>query len=212
MKILNIMLLSLFSLSAFSQTSNPPIPIEFFFGNNRTSFLLGVNRNVYNKIKFTSSTYANVDYENTKEENEIVMNNTLAFQFHSNVNIGAGIQYHYSKGLVPNISMGFIYKNPIFAVMFSPSFQYLPNKDNNIELMGFIEFKPKLSENLSLYSKAQLMYNQNVLVGKHDRSFANFRLGIKIKNITFGAATRFDYYGPTKAFKENYGGFIKFDI
>ncbi|MCK9164008.1 MAG: hypothetical protein M0O93_06655 [Bacteroidales bacterium] len=210
--ILNFILLNIFVLSVYSQTVNPPIPIEIYLGNNRTLFHMGVKRNIYKKINFSNSTSATVDYKNTQAENEIVMNNTLAYQFHKNINIGAGIQYHYKRGFIPNISMGFVYLNPTIMILLLPSFQFLPNGDRNIETMSFIEFTPKLTEKLRLYTKAQAMYNQNIVNNKHDRSFAFFRLGLKINSISFGAACRYDYYGPNKIFKENYGGFIKFDI
>lgn len=211
-KILIIILLNIFVLSAYSQSVNPPIPIEMFIGNNRTSFLMSMKRNIYKKINFSNNSSATVDYKNTQSENELVTNNTLSYQFHKNINIGTGIQYHYKKGFIPNVSMGFVYANPTIMIVLTPSFQFLPNGDMNIETMSFIEFKPNLTEKIRLYTKAQAMYNQKLVVNKHDRSFASFHLGLKINTITFGAACRYDYYGPTKVFKENYGGFIKFDI
>ena len=211
-KILSLILINLFFISAYSQTFNPPIPVEWVIGNNRTSFQVGPNRNIYKQINFSNITSATADYKNTPTETELVMNNTVAYQFHKNLNIGAGLQYHYKRGLVPNISMTYTFISPAFIILISPAFQLLPNGEKNLEFISFAEFKPKLTEKIRLYTKAQYMYNHSFTFDAHDRSFAYFRLGLKINIISFGGACNLDYYGKDKFFKENYGGFIKFDI
>ena len=84
-KILSLILLNIFVLSAYSQSVNPPIPIEMFIGNNRTSFVMSMKRNIYKKINFSNNSSATVDYKNTQSENELVTNNTLSYQFHKNI-------------------------------------------------------------------------------------------------------------------------------
>ncbi len=75
-----------------------------------------------------------------------------------------------------------------------------------------IEFKPLLTQSMRLYTQIQGLYNHNFTNKNHERSFYNFRLGLKINKITFGAGARLDYYGAKKLNKENYGAFFKYDF
>lgn len=210
MKKLLFILFNLFVINCFSQNVTPPTPVEVFFGNNRTNAQLNFNKNIKGKFNFVNLTVAAADYKNTLSENEVIMMNTVNYQFHKNINTGAGLRYHYKKGFIPNISMSFTYFNPTWSFILTPCFEFLPKRD--IEFVGIIEFKPKLTENIRLYTRIQGLYNQNITDNLHDRSYANFRLGLKINRIVFGGAANLDHYGPNKVYKDNYGVFFKYDL
>lgn len=209
-KLLAFITLNLFFISLYSQSNNSPTAFELFGGNNRSSVQLNLKRSIFNKIDFTNLTIATADYKNTLPENELIMINSLVYQFHKNINIGGGLQYHFKKGFIPNISISFSHINQTWMFLLTPYFQMLPTR--NIETIGIIEFKPKLTENLRLYSRVQGLYNYNFAYNGHERSFLDFRLGLKINKFAFGVASNLDYYGPKKIFKENYGGFLKIDM
>lgn len=209
-KLLAFITLNLFFISLYSQSNNSPNAFELFGGNNRSSVQLNLKRTISNKIDFTNLTIATADYKNTLPENELIMINSLVYQFHKNINIGGGLQYHFKKGFIPNVSISFNYINQTWMFLLTPYFQFLPTR--NIETIGIIEFKPKLTENLRLYSRVQGLYNYNFAYNGHERSFLDFRLGLKINKFAFGVASNLDYYGPKKIFKENYGGFLKIDM
>lgn len=85
--------------------------------------------------------------------------------------------------------------------------------ERNSETVGIVEYKPLLNENLRLYTHARVLYNHNITLSAHDRSFYYFRLGLTFgRKYTFGAAANFDYYGPNRVYKDNFGGFFKVDI
>ncbi|MFV0500517.1 MAG: hypothetical protein ACK5MH_02865 [Bacteroidales bacterium] len=203
-------LFNLYVINSFSQNNNPVIPFEIFFGNNRINNQINVNKNIKGKFFFQNISTAAVDYKNTLIENEVIMMNSLNYQFHKHINIGTGLRYHYLKGIIPNLSMSFTYFNPTWTFILSPCLELLPKR--NLEFASIIEFKPKLTENIRLYSRIQGLYNQNLIDNLHDRSFLNFRLGLKINNIMFGAATNLDNYGPHKFYKDNYGVFFRIEI
>jgi hypothetical protein len=209
-KLLLFISLNFILSSLYSQNNTPSIPFELFFGSNRTNTQLSLNKNIKGKFNFANLTVAAADYKNTLTENEVIIMNTINYQFHKNINFGAGLRYHYKKGLIPNLSMSFTHFNPTWTFILSPCFEILPKRD--IEFVGIIEFKPKLTDKIRLYTRLQGLYNHNLTDNLHDRSYANFRLGLKINRIAFGAAANIDYYGPKKLYKDNYGVFFKIDI
>lgn len=209
-KTLFVIILNLFALSLFSQNNCPPSPLELFMGNNKSSLQLNLRKPIYNSFYFQTVNYATADYKNTAKENELVSNNSVLYQFHKNINVGAGVQYHYIKGIIPNISMSLDFVNPTWLLVLSPNFQFMPTY--NIETRGMIEFKPLLTNNIRLYTHASALYNHNFTDKYYERGYASFRLGLKIDKISFGVGSRFDYYGAKKLNKNNYGVFFKYDF
>jgi hypothetical protein len=201
---------NLILINTFAQKDNTTIPIELLIGHRRTNFQLNVNRSIYKNIRFMSMTSASADYKNTKEESDLIMNNTVTYQFYKNFNFGLGVQYHYFKGFIPELSASAIYANQTWTLLLNPYFQLLPTI--NLETVAMIEFKPLLTQSMRLYTQIQGLYNHNFTNKNHERSFYNFRLGLKINKITFGAGARLDYYGAKKLNKENYGVFFKYDF
>ncbi|KMQ63234.1 hypothetical protein ACM46_14140 [Chryseobacterium angstadtii] len=75
------------------------------------------------------------------------------------------------------------------------------------EGLVLMEYKPKISEKWSIYSRVQGLYSETLQDGMHARSYLMLRMGLTYKTITFGAGANFDRYGPFKESKENYGVF-----
>ncbi len=190
--------------------TEPPVPLEILFGNNRIYLSSSLNKAIAGKWRYLSVASAAADYKNRRSETEIVINNWLLYQFHPNFGASAGIQYHYYKGLVPNISFHAAYASPTWRLMFTPSFGMLPHE--SLKASAIVEFKPALSQRLRLYTKAQLLYDQNTTDNLHDRSQYYFRLGLTIRKFTFGGGVNFDYYGPNYLHKNNWGGFLLVNI
>lgn len=89
---------------------------------------------------------------------------------------------------------------------------YIFSSDKSIALFSLLQYQPKLSEKINLYSRLQGLYNHNLNLEKHERSYAQLRLGLGIQNYSFGFATNLDYFGPDRIFIDNYGVFIKVDL
>lgn len=201
--------LTVFGVNA-QQKAEPPIPVEVMFGNNRAALQFSVNKSIAGNWRFNNITSATADYKNTRSETEIVVVNSLVYQFHPNFGVSGGLQYHFLKGLVPNAAFHASYADPVWLFVLTPYLNLLPHR--NLESVGIAEFKPALSEKIRLYTRAQILYNHDLTDNLHDRSYYYFRLGLTIRRYTFGAAANFDYYGPQRAYKENIGGFFRVTI
>lgn len=201
--------LIIFGVSA-QQKTEPPIPAELMFGNNRMAVQMSVNKSIAGNWRFNNITSATADYKNTRSETELVVVNSLVYQFHPNFGASGGLQYHFLKGLVPNVAFHASYANPTWLLVFTPYLNMLPNR--NLESVAIVEYKPVLSDKLRLYTRAQALYNHDVTENFHDRSYYYFRLGLTVQRFTFGAAANLDYYGPQRAHKENFGGFFRVAI
>ncbi len=190
------------------KTDNPPIPIEVMFGNEEIYFLgiLNLPFEKGTKLGYFGVASALVPYENGRSNNEIVISNALTYSLSQKWYATAGLQFHYSKGAVPFTGFQFFSANPTWLFLFSPNMQLAPSI--NFETVGIVEYKPKLSEGLRLYSRFQGIYNQNLDDGAHERSLLYLRAGISLKRTSFGVGLNIDSYGPERQSEQNYGVFI----
>ena len=205
-------LLFVLPLFVFAQEKpQPPIPVELMFGNNRAAMTMSINKPIAGKWRFNNITSLAADYKNTRTETELVVVNSFVYQFHPNFGASGGLQYHFLKGFVPNVAFHTSYADPTWLLVFTPYLNFLP--DRNSETVAIVEYKPLLNDNLRLYTRAMALYNHNITLGAHDRSFYYFRLGLTFgRKYTVGAAANLDYYGPNRVHKDNFGGFFKVDI
>lgn len=201
-----LLILCLFPLISFAQA---PIPAEVMFGNNRTNFLMILNRPVDAKgrFHFFNVTVGAADYQNTPSETEIVVNNSLTYALGHNFHATAGAQWHFKLGFVPTVGVEYLKASPDFLLVIFPTFNMLPNK--NLETVGIFEYKPALSPKTRLYTRLQAMYNQDMTLEAHARSAYSVRAGISIKQFTVGVGSNLDYYGPLKFDKTNHGLFVQ---
>ncbi len=186
----------------------PPIPIEVMFGNEEIYALAILNLPIDKKGKFGyfGVTSALVPYENERSNNELVISNSLTYNFSQKWFATAGLQFHYSKGAVPFTGLQFFSANPKWLFLFSPNLQLAPSI--NFETVGIVEYKPMLSKNVGLYSRFQGIYNQNLDDGAHERSLLYLRAGVALGKTSFGFGVNIDFYGLERAQEENYGLFI----
>jgi hypothetical protein len=189
---------------------NPSIPIEFLIGNNRINYLSSMNRNITGKLGFFNLTSAAVDYKNTSSQTEIVLINAGTYKLFNGLQLMAGAQWHYKKGLVPLVGFQWVYANPKWLIVYSPALHFLPY--NSIENMFFVEYKHPLKNKLRWFNRLQGMYEQNYEGGSHDRSFVNIRTGIGFGKITLGIGHNLDFYGPAKIRKNNTGLLVRIDL
>ncbi|MFM6937022.1 MAG: hypothetical protein ACKOXH_04980 [Aquirufa sp.] len=201
-----LLILCLFPLISFAQA---PIPAEVMFGNNRTNFLMILNRPVDAKgrFHFFNVTVGAANYQNTPSETEIVVNNSLTYALGHNFHATAGAQWHFKLGFVPTVGVEYLKARPDFLLVIFPTFNMLPNR--NLETVGILEYKPALSPKTRLYTRLQAMYNQDMTLEAHARSAYSVRAGISIKQFTVGLGSNLDYYGPMKFDKTNHGLFVQ---
>ncbi len=199
------------SVLAFSQQRpQPPVSVELMFGDKKSAVLMGMNKQIVGPLRYNSITSASSYYSLNTGKPDLVMINSFLYQMHPNIAAGAGLQYHFLKGLVPSVSLNFGYADPVWLISVMPFINMRP--ETNSENVAIVEFKPQLTDKLKLYSHALALYNHNITLSEHDRSFYYFRLGLTMGQFTVGAAANIDYYGPQKFNENNYGGFVKINI
>ncbi|PRX57604.1 hypothetical protein [Flagellimonas meridianipacifica] len=184
-----------------------PIPMEILFGHEKINYLAIMNF-TFGKSKFGYFGVSSVlvPYENERANNEFVLSNVLTYNFSGKFYATRGAQFHYSKGVVPTAGIQFFSASPTWLFLLNPNLQFAP--DTNVEAVGIVEYKPRLSENLGLYTRFQGIYNQNLESGLHDRSLLYLRLGLTKKKTSFGFGFNLDFYGQDRRREENFGIFI----
>lgn len=202
----------LFASAAFAQDNHaplPPLPVEATFGNNRLHFQAVINRPVSanGKLSFFNLSTGAVDYSNTASETEMVVVNNLTYSLFGNVKLTGGAEWHYKLGLVPQVGLQYFKANRTWLVLVNPSINLQPSRSS--ATIAIVEYKPSISAKVQLYTRAQVLYIQNLQDGKHARSALMLRAGITQGKFTVGLGANFDYYGPMKMEKDNIGLFTR---
>lgn len=209
MEKLFFILLLFISFHSVSQ-NQPPVSAELLLGEKRTSMLVTMNRKISGDFKYMNITSTTANYDLDKGRAELVMINSAIYQFHKIFGVSAGLQYHFLKGLVPSVAFHTSYADPVWMFMFIPFLNFRP--ETNSENVMIVEYKPQLNDSFKLYTHIMGLYNHNVTLKSHDRSFYQLRLGVTYRNFTFGAGANLDYYGAKKINENTYGAFLKIDV
>ncbi len=206
--LISFLTIVLAALPIFAQ--QPPVSVELMFGDKKSTVLMGMNKQIVGPLRYNSITSVASTYDLKKGKPELIMINSFLYQLHPNLGAGAGLQYHFLKGLVPSVSLNASYVNPVWMITVMPFLNLQPER--NSENVAIVEFKPQLTDKLRLYTYALALYNHNITLNEHDRSFYYFRLGLTLKQFTIGGAVNMDYYGPIRFQQNNYGAFVKINI
>lgn len=159
------------------------------------------------KFSFLSVTSFESSYNNDINNLDFINNSQIGYEIYKGIGIASGLSVNRVSGLTPTIGPEYVISNQKLLLVITPSYQFGKNK--NIVGLVIIEYKPKLTEKLNLYTRFQTLYNHNTNQNQHERSYLQFRLGFGIGDYKFGLATNLDYYGANKIYKDNYGIFIR---
>jgi hypothetical protein len=203
-----LMISNSFSMSAQER----PTPVELIIGNSRFGLQVIINKYLPNSKKFSFFSVTNFvsTYDNDLSKLDFISNSQVSFEIYKGFGVTTGLSVNKVVGLIPTVGLQYIYGSPQLLIVLTPS--YYISKNNNISALGLIEYKPKITKKLHLYSRLQGMYNQNMTSNFHERSYLQLRLGLSISNYQFGLASNFDYYGKVMNFEDNYGVFLKVNL
>lgn len=207
--ILAVLVTAVFVASA-QEKREPPIAFETLFGNERVALSLSLNKSISGKFRYNNISSTAAFYDYMKGRTELVSVNSIIYQFHKNIGISGGMQYHFVKGFIPNVAVHFSYANPSLLLALVPYYNMMPWA--NMETVAIAEYKPLLSENLRLLTRMQGFYGHNFEAGERERAMLYFRLGLMYKKYSFGFGGNIDYYTPVRDEIQNYGGFVRIDI
>ena len=209
-QILVIILLYSNVANAQQASKEAPSPVELNIGNNRfgLQFLMNKHFAPASKFSFLSVTSFESTYNNDINNLDFINNSQVSYEIYKGFGIATGLSVNRLSGLTPIAGLQYVFTNKEILFVITPT--YYLSKNKNIEGLALVEYKPKLTEKINLYSRFQTLYNHNSKTDKHERSYMQFRLGVGIGNYQFGLATNLDYYGAAKIFKDNYGVFLRF--
>jgi hypothetical protein len=211
-KILFIILLCSTVVNAQHENKEAPSPVELNIGNNRfgLQFLMNKHFSPVSKFSFLSVTSFESTYSNDINNLDFINNSQISYEIYKGLGIATGLSVNRVAGLTPIVGLDYVFVNKEILLVLTPTYHL--SKSKNLEGLALIEYKPKLTEKINLYSRIQTLYNQNLETNQHERSYIQFRIGVGISNFQFGLATNFDYYGSAKIFKDNYGIFLRFNF
>ncbi len=211
-QILFIILVCSSMANAQQANKEAPSPVELNIGNYRfgLQFLMTKHVAPSSKFSFLSVTSFESTYNNDVNNLDFINNSQVSYEIYKGFGVATGLSVNRVSGLTPIIGLEYVFANQEILFVMTPSYHLSKNK--NIEGLALIEYKPKLTKKINLYSRFQTLYNQNTEDQHHERSYMQFRLGVGIGNYQFGLATNLDYYGPFKVLKVNYGGFLRFNF
>ena len=199
-------------VNAQQASKEAPSPVELNIGNNRFGLQFLINRHfaAASKFSFLSVTSFESTYNNDINNLDFINNSQVSYEIYKGFGIATGLSVNRVAGLTPVVGLEYVFGSKEILLVLTPAYHL--SKTKNIEGLALIEYKPKLTEKLNLYSRFQTLYNHNSETGQHERSYMQFRLGVGIGNYQFGLATNLDYYGPAKIFKDNYSVFLRFNF
>ena len=190
-----------------AQTMEPPIPIEFLFGNKQMHFQMMMKKTFAPDSRlgfFTIATYSvqNQDFSDV----DITIPVLIYYNFWKGFSAVVGTSLNSLTGFSPQVGIQHNYASRQILAVTVASININTGCDLNI--LGIYEYKPPINETWSLYNRVQFMYNFSMKKGTHNRSYLNLRTGVKRKSLTFGFGANLDQYGPYKTYADNYGVFI----
>ncbi len=185
-----------------------PIPIETMFGHEKINYLSIFNFRLGEKSRLGYFGVLTISspYHSNNGSNEFVFSNAITYKLKNNIYATSGLQYHFLKGIVPYTGLQILSANPKWLLVMSPSIAFLPKA--SFQSVGILEYKPKLSKKLRIYTRFQGIYNFNLENGLHERSLIYLRTGLTFKKMSLGLGFNLDFYGPNKTQHQNLGIFI----
>jgi hypothetical protein len=208
-----LFIFGLLTISAYGQEkplqNEAPSPVELNVGNNRfgLQFLMNKHFEPASKFSFLSVTSFESTYNNDINNLDFINNSLVGYEIYKGFGIAAGLSVNRVSGLAPIVALEYVFANKEILLVITPTYHL--SKSKNAEILALIEYKPRLTDKIKLYSRFQTLYNHNSDENHHERSYIQFRLGLGMGNYQFGLATNLDYYGPTKVSKDNYGLFLR---
>lgn len=200
--------------SSLAQAPPPPIPAEIMFGHERLDFQLIMKRDFSPESKFSivaiSIFSQNYDRNNTLG-NSIVAPVQVTYKLgNKGFALAAGAEANSKVGFMPLAGLQHVFASrEILALTFV---NLLSNQGADGQLFGIYEYKPRLNDTWSIYSRVQFMYIQGISETLHKRSFLYLRAGLKKGPLGFGIGANWDAYGPMKEAAQNFGIFTRWEF
>lgn len=191
---------------------NPPVSVETFAGNRYLNFQMIVAKPFApgSRFSFFNVTNFNGSYQNEMRKNEFLTQALINYRVVGGLSLAGGATLNYMTGFRPTVGLQYTIANREWLLVLLPRVDL--RDDNNLEGFALLEYKPRLSETLGLYSRVQGLYNHNTRQEFHDRSYLYARLGLTYRQYAFGVGANFDQYGPFRVATSSFGAFVRAEL
>ncbi len=193
------------------ETMNPPIYAEAMAGNRAFFYSLIVDKKLQSipKLGFFSVVEGQPEWGKPMM-GDFMTQGHLTYRLVKGLDAEAGFLRDPVDGIRPSAGLLFSYGKPGMLLILNPRMDLVKNPKT--DLLALAEFRPQISEKFRLYTRVQGLYSWNTGHDFHARSYVRLRLGLNIRDIDFGLASNFDFYGPKKHYESNFGGFVLFTL
>lgn len=214
-KIFLLFIIGLNSTITFAQDSiskihpSTPMPVELDAGNNRFGLQFLVNKHFPNSKHFNilALTSFASDYKNNLSNLDFISNTQVSYDIWKGFGVAIGTSVNAKTGFVSVAALEYVFANKQVLFVITPNIHI--SDSYNLEGLTVLEYKSAISKTIHLYSRFQALYNHNTKGDFHERSYIQLKLGVGIESYQFGLASIFDFYGPDKTLKANYGVFVR---
>lgn len=202
-----IFLFSISGISDAQEKHSAPIPVELMAGNERVFFQMVLQKDFKagGKLGYFNISNFQAAYNNSTENNEFISQNLLTYSIGKGFALTGGLVMNSVSGFRQFLGVQYVYASPKWLIVSVPDIDLQDN--HNMEIMNLVEFRPKINDKWSLYTRAQGLFVYDPKEKHHARSFFLARLGLQKSAYRFGVGMNQDWYGPDKFNKPNYGVF-----
>lgn len=175
--IFTVILILAFAVKINAQElSQKPIPIELVLGNNRLGLQSIINKNLpeSKRFSFFSVTNFESDYSQNSNGLDFINISQISFEIYKGFGISSGGNINKVTGLSPTLGLQYVFANPKWLFVVTPNLIF--TKGNTASLLSILEYKPKLTDQLKVYSRVQGLYNYNIKSSAHERSYLQLKL------------------------------------
>ena len=160
---------------------------EIFVNNENVSHEIWLNElfTDSSKVSIFNYTRFKVSYQDN-ELNEFISYSTLNYSIHKGFGIAGG-GYVTAEGFAPVVALSYFYQDNIWLVNIFPTYVFA--NQEAMEVFLFLQYKPRLSDNLRFFS--QLIVNSNFNFKRHNFSEQNLRVGLEYRSFQFGIGSDF---------------------
>jgi hypothetical protein len=190
-----------------------PVPVEVLAGHRLLVFQSVIIKSFApeSKFKFFGLATASAGYQNPPAQNIAILLATAKYEFLPNLSVFGGAGFRTIQGFRPTGGLDYVLTSPLWTLVLKQSVDL--SQTHNLQSLALVEYKPRFSEKLGLYSRVQGQYIENPRapegVNSHVLSYLVLRLGLDYHKAQFGLAANYNWIGPTQQRQDNYGVFAR---
>lgn len=190
-----------------------PVPVEVMAGHQLLVFQSVLIKSFApsSKFKFFGLATVSAGYQNPPAQNISVLLTTVKYEFLPHFSVFGGAGFRTVQGFRPTGGLDYVLASPTWTLVVKQSVDL--SQTHNLKSLALVEYKPRFSKKLGLYSRVQGQYIENPRapegVRSHVLSILVLRLGLDYRQAQFGLAATYNWIGPAQRRQDNYGVFVR---